>query len=80
MEFKYGGWRSLKEQRDNNNKVSLWWEDLKESWKSKNWGGKFEDYFSERLEKGEKFFFEMTTGRVVVLCRFSRLFSLIANK
>ena len=28
IESKYGGWRNLNEQRDKNNKVSLWWIDL----------------------------------------------------
>jgi len=28
IEYKYEGWRSLKEQRARNNKASLWWRDL----------------------------------------------------
>jgi len=43
--FKYGGWRCLKEWGAYKNKVSLWWNDLKEIWKSKCSRGSFEDRF-----------------------------------
>jgi len=33
IESKYGGWRSLKDQRVRNNKASLWWRDFEEIWK-----------------------------------------------
>jgi len=44
LESKYGGWRSLKEQRLHNS-YSFWWRDLKEVGKQEVWGTSFEDCF-----------------------------------
>jgi len=82
IESKYGGWRSLKEQMVNNNKVSLWWRGLKEIWMSEMWGGKFEDCFNWEVGNGREFrlWENKWVGSGVLKCRIPRLFSLSANK
>ncbi|XP_068486473.1 uncharacterized mitochondrial protein AtMg00310-like [Phaseolus vulgaris] len=57
LESKYGGWRGLKEQRDNKSKVSLWWRDLRKVWRSEDWGGKFEDRLNLEVGNGREIMF-----------------------
>jgi len=80
IEYKYGGWRTMKDQRVRNNKASLWWRDLKKIWKSEKRGGKFEDYYNWEVENGEILCSRKTTRRIWSLNRFPRSFSLFYNK
>jgi len=56
LEFKYGGWRRLRDQR-NNVKESLWWKDLKEVWALESWGRSFEDRFKWKIGNEKKISF-----------------------
>ena len=57
IEFKYGGWRGLKELQNDNNKVSLWWRDLMKVWSSEEWGRKFEDRINWEIRNGKDVLF-----------------------
>ena len=82
LESKYGGWRGLKEQRDNNSKVSLWWRDLRKVWRFEAWGRKFEDRLNLEVENGREVMFwsDNWIDSEDLKSRFPRLFSLSVNK
>jgi len=82
IESKYGGWRGLNEQWDNNRKVSLCWRDLMKVWRSVEWGGKFEDCFNWEVGNGRDILFWTDNWVVlgVLKSKFLRLFSLSVLK
>jgi len=72
----------LKEQRDINSKVSLWWRDLRKVWRSEEWGGKFEDRLSLEVGNGREVMFwsDNWIDSEDLKSIFPRLFSLSVNK
>ena len=72
----------MKEQRDINSKVSLWWRDLRKVWRSEEWGGKFEDRLSLEVGNGREVLFwsDNWIDLENLKSRFPRLFSLSVNK
>jgi len=82
LESKYGGWRGLKVQRDNNSKVSMWWRDLRKVWRSEEWGGKFEDRLNLEVRNGREVMFWSDNWIDLEDLKniFPRLFSLSVNK
>ena len=56
--------------------------DLEEIWKLEEWGGKFEDCFNWKVEKGRNILFweDDWVGSGVLKNIFSMLFSLFDNK
>jgi len=77
IELKYGGWRSLREQR-NPAKMSLWWKVLKEVCEFESWGRRFEDRFKWKIENGKSISFweDNWEGRGNLKSVFRRLCSL----
>jgi len=80
-EYKYGGWKNLKESRIYN-KDSLWWRDLKGIWSMEEWGRNFEECVEWDVGNGKNvlLWVDVWVDNEELKSRFLRLFSLSTSK
>jgi len=81
VESKYGGWRSLRNQRIGRPEP-LCWKDLEEIWRSEGWKGSFEDNCIWEVRNGREIMLwkDKWLGDEALKDKFPRLFSICSGK